>query len=84
MEAAFIPLWTQRMPLQSIQKVRIGPGEQPGSAQAAAQRNHSYPVAVVGNGGPVIVRWTNSFDDANHYASLIAGGVGCPAEEHFD
>ena len=80
----FIPLWTQRIPFESIRKVRIGPGIHSGSAQAARRRDHSYHVAVVSSGGPVIVRWTNSLDDAKHYASLIARVVGCPAEEHVD
>ena len=80
----FIPLWTQRISFESIRKVQIGPGIHPGSAQAARRRDHSYHVAIVSSGGPVIVRWTNSRDDAKHYASLIARVVGCPAEEHFD
>ena len=80
----FIPLWTQRISFESIRKVQVGPGIYPGSAQAARRRNHSYHVAVISNRGPVIVRWTNSLDDAKHYAGLIARVAGCPAEEHVE
>jgi hypothetical protein len=80
----FIPLWTQRISFESIRKVQIGPGIYPGSAQAARRRDYSFHVAVVCHGGPVIVRWTNSLDDAKHYAGLIARVVGCPAEERLE
>ena len=78
----FIPLWTQRIPFESIKKVNIGPGMRPGSVQSARKHDYSYHVAILRDEGALAVRWTKSLDDARHYAGLIAEVVGCPSEEN--
>ncbi len=80
----FIPLWTQRIPFESIKNVNIGPGMRPGSVQPARQYDYSYHVAILRDNGALAVRWTKSLDDARHYAGLIADVVGCPLEENLE
>ena len=77
----FIPIWTQRIAFDSIQRITIGPGMRPGSVQAARKWDHSYHVAILTDQEPLVVRWTKSVEDARHYAGLIADVVGCPSEE---